>query len=101
MIKSNRRGKRELHKMSMTSNHAKKSKKKVKKLSKIILCLIALIIVLILLNEFIIFDNNKTYNLVINNNNITANLKNEIIIENDTIYLSKEDISNFFDKYIY
>ena len=40
-------------------------------------------------------------NLVINNNNITAYLKKDIIIENDCIYLSKQDIANFFDPYIY
>jgi len=40
-------------------------------------------------------------NLVINNNNITANLKNDLIIEGDTIYLSKQDIANFFDYHVY
>ena len=46
-------------------------------------------------------DNNSTTNLVINNKNVTANLKNEIIIKDNVVYLSKQDISNFFDKYIY
>lgn len=41
-------------------------------------------------------------NLIINNNNITGSLKNKIIIdEKGIIYLSKQDIANFFDKYIY
>ncbi|MBR6504132.1 MAG: hypothetical protein IKT41_00125 [Clostridia bacterium] len=41
-------------------------------------------------------------NLIINNNNVTGNVKKEIIIdENGIIYLSKQDIANFFDKYIY
>lgn len=39
-------------------------------------------------------------NLIINNNNITRNLKSEIIIENDTIYLSTDDVKNFFDEYL-
>lgn len=39
-------------------------------------------------------------NLIINNNNITRNLKSEIIIENDTIYISTDDIKNFFDEYL-
>ncbi len=39
-------------------------------------------------------------NLVINNNNITRNVKNDIIIENNTIYLSADDVKNFFDEYL-
>ena len=53
------------------------------------------------MNNFIILDNNKTTNLVINNKNVTSNLKNEILIEDNIIYLSKGDVANFFDKYIY
>lgn len=39
-------------------------------------------------------------NLVINNNNITRNVKNNIIIEDNTIYLSTGDMQNFFDEYL-
>ena len=60
-----------------------------------------LFIIAIVASNFIILGKNKTTNLVINNNNVTLDLKNEIIIENDIIYLSKQDIGNFFDKYIY
>ena len=40
-------------------------------------------------------------NIVINNSNVTADLKKDIIIENNVIYVSMEDITNFFDPYIY
>ena len=41
-------------------------------------------------------------NLVINNSNVTSDLKQDIFIdENDVIYISKDDIENFFDNYIY
>ena len=53
------------------------------------------------INNHIILDKNKNINLVINNKNVTSNLKKEIIIENDNIYISKQDLGNFFDKYIY
>ena len=43
---------------------------------------------------------NKT-NVIINNNNVTARLKQDIIIEDDEIYMSMADIKNFFDNYIY
>ena len=39
--------------------------------------------------------------LNINNKNVTSNLKNQVLIENNTIYLSQSDIENFFDKHIY
>lgn len=43
---------------------------------------------------------NKT-NLVINNSNVTASLKKDVIIENGFIYVAMEDAQNFFDSYIY
>ena len=77
------------------------------KKKKIIRIFIGITIVLILgiagliASDYIIFGKNTKTNLVINNNNITSDLKHDIIFENDVIYLSKEDIANFFDKYIY
>ena len=40
-------------------------------------------------------------NLVINNSNVTKDLRKDIIIDNGVMYISKEDIKNFFDPYIY
>lgn len=40
-------------------------------------------------------------NLVINNNNITAHLKNDVFIKDGVVYISRADIDNFFDPYIY
>lgn len=40
-------------------------------------------------------------NLVLNSNNVTAKLKEKIIMEDDIIYLSMKDIKNFLDYYIY
>ena len=42
-----------------------------------------------------------TTNLVLNSNNVTAKLKEKIIVEDDIIYLSMKDIKNFLDYYIY
>ena len=75
-----------------------------KKANKIILIIIAIIVAIIIifkLNDFIIVGKNKTTNLVINNKNVTLNLKNDILIDNNEVYLSKKDLGNFFDKYIY
>lgn len=41
-------------------------------------------------------------NLIINNSNVTADLKQDVFVdENGVIYIAKEDIENFFDNYIY
>lgn len=40
-------------------------------------------------------------NLIINNRNVTARMKNEVYIDdNGVIYLSEDDVQNYFDKYI-
>ena len=79
----------------------KKRKKLVKKAFLIILAIIVIFFVALIANDYIILDNHEKLNLVINNRNVTTNLKNDIIIENNIIYLSKADVANFFDKYLY
>lgn len=101
-----RKGKRELpngrrSKKVMTGEEIERKKKLITRVFFTIIAFIIIAIIVLIANNFIILDKNKTTNLVINNNNITANLKNEILIEDNIIYLSKADISNFFDKYIY
>jgi hypothetical protein len=79
----------------------KKNKLNIKKILVIgIVIIIAIILFLVLKNIFNNKAKEKT-NLVINNNNVTSRLKKDVIIEDDVIYLSKQDIQNFFDKYIY
>lgn len=85
----------------MTREEMENKKKKIKKIFNIIIGIIAFVIIYLIANNYIVFDKNKKTNLVINNKNITSNLKNDILIEDDIIYLSQQDISNFFDKYIY
>ena len=67
----------------------------------IIVAIIAILILAYIANEFIILGKNKTTNLIINNRNVTENLKKNILIQHGEIYLSKQDLGNFFDKYIY
>ena len=86
--------------------HSKTGKRKLdkKKVTKALIIVVAIIIIGVILyqiNNNIVFDKNKNINLVINNKHITSNLKKDIIIENDNIYISKQDLGNFFDKYIY
>ena len=77
------------------------AKKKRKEILLIIVAIIVIGIIAYIANDYIILGKNKTTNLVINNRNVTGNLKKDILIENGEIYISKQDLGNFFDKYIY
>ena len=88
-------------KHKITLGRTKDNKKKIKKILIIIIAIILIGTIAYNISNNIIVDKNKSINLVINNKNVTSNLKKEIIIENDNIYISKQDLGNFFDKYIY
>lgn len=96
------RGKRELKKDTKIrrNKNLEKKKKIITRTFFTIVALIVLFIAAMIANDFIILDNNKQIGLVINNNNRTQFLKNEILVEDNVIYLSKADVANFFDKYI-
>ena len=88
-------------------NHGRSQKPKInlfKLIRNIIIVIILLLISLFILDKAPNYKNHditdKT-NVIINNKNITSYLKKDIIIENDFIYMSKQDIANFFDPYIY
>ncbi len=84
-----------------TRQDIEKKKKIITRTFFTIIALIVIFVVGMFASDFIILDNNKETNLVINNNNVTSYLKNQVLIEDGIIYLSKPDIANFFDKYIY
>ena len=88
-------------KQRMTKEQIEKKKKRIIKTFITIIVIILIGIIAYNINNHMILDKNKNINLVINNKNVTSNLKKEIIIENDNIYISKQDLGNFFDKYIY
>ena len=73
-------------------------------LLKIILFLLFVAIIFVLAPNY---EKNDTYdatkiNLIINNNNVTKRLKYDLFInDKNVIYMSKEDIKNYFDQYIY
>lgn len=77
------------------------NKMNIKKMILILTTIFIIMLIIHIANNYIVLGKNKKFNLVINNNNITANMKNDVFIEDDIIYLSQQDIKNFFDKYIY
>ena len=87
------------------SRRAKREEKvKSKIFSKLIVVAIFLGLVFFILKVAPNYVNDEITdkaNLVINNSNVTRDLKKDLIIEDGIIYVAKEDIENFFDSYIY
>ena len=94
-------GKIQKSKRKMSKEEVAKKKKVITRTFFVIVALLIIFVVALIASNYIILDNNTKTNLIINNKNVTSNLKNDILIEDNIIYLSKPDIANFFDKYIY
>ena len=78
-------------KQKMTKEQIEKKKKRIIKIFVSIIAIIIIGIIAYNVNNYIILDKNKNINLVINNKNVTSNLKKDILIDGDNIYLSKQD----------
>ena len=88
--------------MSRRKKRMEKPKSKIfSKLIVTALFLISVVFVLKYAYNYVRNDITDKTNLVINNNNITTSLKKDILVEDGVVYISKEDIQNFFDPYIY
>ena len=69
-----------------------RNEKKKKRIIKIFIAVISIILVALIvlkINDHIILGKNKTINLIINNKNVTSNLKQDILIQDGEIYISK------------
>ena len=87
----------------MSSNE---ERKKIKKFGfyRFIVLAISLAVIAFILSvapNYIKSDIANKTNLVINNNNVTKKLKNDVLVEDNVVYLSQEDIENYFDGNIY
>ena len=82
----------------------KEDKGKLKVIRNIIIAIIGVILIAFILRvapDYMRDDIKGKVNLVINNNNVTGKMKKDVYVdEKGIIYLSKEDIKNYFDKYI-
>ena len=80
----------------------KKSKNKIVITIMIVVLFISIILGMIFFNTVNKQEKNQNIKLIINYTDVTNFLKAEVFIdENDVIYLSKEDIANFYDEFIY
>ena len=88
----------------MSSSKRMKSNTKRIYIYKLIVTVIFALCVVFILNKapnYIRNDITSKTNLVINNNNITKNLRNDVIVEDGIVYISTQDIANFFDGSIF
>ncbi len=83
----------------------KNENSKLKLIRNVVIVLVALVLIAVIFTFAKNFINKKDDGkiaMIINNREVTDRLKKELIIdEKGVIYLSKEDIANFFDEYIY
>ncbi|MBR1802636.1 MAG: hypothetical protein IJ777_01505 [Clostridia bacterium] len=84
----------------MTENN-KQGNKIMIKIIVVAIFLALVILVLMKAKNYLKDDVNGKTNLIINNSNVTTSLKRDVFIEGGIIYLSKADIENFFDPYIF
>ena len=76
-----------------------KNGKIVKRMLILLAVLFVIVFILIKAEDFIKEQANDKISLVINNTNVTERLKNELKIDDGIIYVSMDDIKNYFDKY--
>lgn len=85
----------------MKQKEEKQNNKFIRKTIVVILFLVCILFVLKYAYYYLRDDITDKTNIIINNSNVTTDLKKDVLVENGITYLSKEDISNFFDPYIY
>jgi len=73
----------------------------IKRIAIALAILLVTIVVLIIAKNFTKEKISATTNLIINNRDVTERLKHDIKIEDGIVYISMDDVKNFFDKYIY
>lgn len=73
----------------------------IKRISIVLSILLVAIFILAKAENFIKVKEYDGISLVINNRNVTERLKYDVMINGDVIYVSIDDMKNFFDKYIY
>lgn len=91
------------HRNDLKLNIDKEAKKGIV-LKRILITGILVLFAVFVLNKaenYLREKSDNQINLILNNRNVTSNLKHEIIEEDGNVYLSLEDVKNYFDKYIY
>ena len=77
------------------------NKNVIKKVGLLVVIVLIIIFILIMAQKFTKEKTEDKISLIINNRNVTERLKHEIKIKDGIIYVSMDDMDNFFDKHIY
>ena len=77
------------------------SKNVIKRIAIVLAILLVIIIVLIVAKSLSREKVSEKTRLIINNRDVTSGLRHDVKIEDGIVYLSINDIKNYFDKYIY
>lgn len=86
----------------MRKDRRKEKKINIPNIIKVVIFLILIIFVFNVSPNYVRNERKDKINLIINNNNVTVRLKNDLYInEKNVIYMSFADVNNYLDKYIY
>jgi len=77
------------------------NKNVIKRITIVLAILFVVIIILAVAKNFSREKMSNTTSLIINNRDVTSGLRHDIKIEDGIIYMSMDDVENYFDKYIY
>ena len=77
---------------------SKKNNKSYKKIAFVVVLILIIIIGIKNLNKE---QKNETTEILINNEDVTSKLQDNLVIENDNVYMSLDDIKNLIDRTIY
>ena len=86
---------------NMKNNKHSKKNKNNKSYKKIAFVIILILLCFIIIKNRTQKNDYKTTQIILNNENITAQLEKQIIIEDKQIYMSYKDIKNFLDSTLY
>ncbi len=89
------------HKKTNNNKHTKKIKNNNKGYKKVVFVIVFIILLVFIIKNRAIKNNYETTQVILNNENISNKLENDIIFENNQIYMSYNDIKNVLDKTLY
>ena len=77
------------------------NKNVIKRVAIVLAIILAVIVIVIVAGNISTEKVSDTTSLIINNRDVTSGLKHDIKIEDGIVYMSMDDVENYFDKYIY
>lgn len=89
------------HKKTNNNKQVKKIKNNNKGYKKVVFVIVLIILFIFIIKNRMIKKNYETTQVILNNENISNKLENDIIFENNQIYMSYNDIKTILDKTLY